>query len=101
MLRVKMLSGEELARVPLQDGLCDVKGLKRLLHQQHGLPPRFSQRLLFRGQILDDATKLDFPMELELVLLSYCASPRTEELLSAASRGSVAEVGTHATSCRF
>ena len=88
-----MLSGEELAKVPLKDELCDVKRLKQHLHQQHGFPRRFSQRLLLRGQILDDATKLDVPVDLELVLLSYSAFPQTEKLLSAAYLGSVAEDG--------
>ena len=43
---------------------------------------------------MDDDTKIDFPMKLELVLLSYCMAPETEKLLSAASTGSVAEVGS-------
>ena len=92
MLSVRWLSGKELAQVPRLDELGDVKGLKRHLHQLRGLPPRFRQRILLHGQILDDATKLELLMELELILLSYCAGPKPDELISAGLRGSVAEV---------
>ena len=94
MLRVRLLSGEEVANVPLQDELSDVKALKQHLHQRHGLPPRFRQRLLLHGEILDDATKLDSTMELELVQLSYCAS-QAKELITAGVHGAVAEARTH------
>ncbi|OLQ11106.1 Ankyrin repeat domain-containing protein 50 [Symbiodinium microadriaticum] len=40
MLRITLLSGEELTSLPLAE-LSDVKALKQRLHQQHGLPPRF------------------------------------------------------------
>ena len=45
MLRITQLSGEELTSLPLAE-LSDVKALKQRLHQQHGMPPRFRQRLL-------------------------------------------------------
>ena len=51
-----------------------------------------------------DATKLDSQMdnvELELVLLPYCEAPQSQVLLSAASRGSAAEVGTPTLSLGF
>ena len=101
MLCVRLLSGEA-STVPLGDDLdlSDVKGLKQHLHQLHGMPLRFRQRLLLHGQILDDEAKLDLSVELELILLSYCLAPETEKLLSAASTGSVAEVGTRPKYCR-
>ena len=57
MLRIRKLSGEEVASVPFAE-LSDVKSLKQRLHQHHGLPPRFRQRLLHKGNTLDDADRL-------------------------------------------
>ena len=57
MLRITLLSGEEVTSLALAE-LSDVKALKQRLHQQHGLPPRFRQRLLHEGNTLDDAVKL-------------------------------------------
>ena len=65
MLHVRKLSGEEVASVPLAE-LCDVKSLKQRL-QQHGLPPRFRQRLLHEGNALDDAVMLDSLMDLQVL----------------------------------
>ena len=95
MLSVRLLSGEEVAKVPLQEELRDVRSLKQNLHRLHGLPPRFRQRLLLDGEALEDAARIDAPVELELVLLASSAVSdlQMEELLSAASHGSVAEVG--------
>ena len=94
MLCVQMISGKEVAKVPLCQELS-VKALKQHLHRLHDLPPRFRQRLLLNGQCLEDADKIDSPMVLELMLLSYCeASVQAKEVLElAALRGSVAEVG--------
>ena len=61
MLRIRKLSGEDLASFPLSE-LSDVKALKQRLREQHGLPPRFRQRLLHKGNILDDAVTLAFLM---------------------------------------
>ena len=96
MLHIRMLSGEEVASIPVEE-LCDVRSLKRQLNQLKGFPPRFRQRLFgcgSRGSPLDDDTKLDSPMDLELVLLTYSvASPAdADELVNAARDGSVAEV---------
>ena len=66
MLRVGKLSGEEVASIPIVQ-LSDVKTLKQRLHQQHGLPPRFRQRLLHEGNTLNDAVKLDSVMGLQVV----------------------------------
>ena len=62
MLRITRLSGEDLASLPLAE-LSDVKALKQRLHKQHGLPPRFRQRLLHAGNALEDAVILTSVME--------------------------------------
>ena len=69
MLHIRMLSGEEVASIPVGE-LTDVKELKRHLHQLHSYPPRFRQRLLLGGNPMDDSAKLDSPMDLDLVSAS-------------------------------
>ena len=93
MLCVRLLSGEEVASVPLEE-LSDVKALKQQLHRLHCLPARFSQRLSLSGNLLDDTAKLDSPMELELVLLPYAATSQTQvdEFTTASAAGSVSQV---------
>ncbi|CAE7471533.1 unnamed protein product [Symbiodinium sp. CCMP2456] len=67
MLRItNLVSGVQLTSLPLTE-LSDVKDLKQHLNQQHGLPPRFRQRLLHEGAALDDAVKLDTAFHLKLV----------------------------------
>ena len=78
MLRIRMLSGAEVASIPVED-LSDVRALKQTLHMFHSLPPRFRQRLVLRGDPLDDTTRLDSPLDLELVLMEY--STRTLRVL--------------------
>ena len=70
MLRITLLSGETLASVPAA-GLSDAKALKQRLHRQHGLPPRFRQRLFHNGSALEDDSKLDPSMDLEVVAVSF------------------------------
>ncbi|CAE7927296.1 unnamed protein product, partial [Symbiodinium sp. KB8] len=53
---------DEVASVAFAE-LSDVKSLKQRLHQQHGLPPRFRQRLLHLGNTLSDAVMLDSVMD--------------------------------------
>ena len=93
MLRVRTLSGEEVASIPVVE-LSDVMALKQQLHRQHGLPTRFRQRLFHGGCPLEDAAKLDSPQVLDLVLLPYveAAQSRADELVTAAQDGFVAEV---------
>ncbi|OLQ11090.1 Ankyrin repeat domain-containing protein 50 [Symbiodinium microadriaticum] len=94
MLRITLLSGEELASLPLRQ-LSDVKALKQRLHEQHGLPPRFRQRLLHEGKALDDAVRLDVAMDLQAVVLPFreeYGSVWSAHLLDAAANGSVTEV---------
>ena len=89
-----MISGEEVATVPLEEA-SSVREVKRLLHQAHGLPPRFQQRLVLNGARLDDADKLDSQVDLELVVVSYSSASRAEanELIEAARNGSVNKAG--------
>ena len=92
MLRITLLSGEELTSLPLTE-LSDVKGLKQRLHQQHGLPPRFRQRLLHEGNALDDAVKLDSAMDLQVLIVAFSevSEQQWRELYGAAASGNVAK----------
>ena len=56
MLHINMLSGEELAKIPVEDS-HDVRSLKQRLSQLVGLPPRFRRRLLLHGETLADTAK--------------------------------------------
>jgi len=90
MLRIRKLSGEEVASLPLAE-LSDVKALKQRLHQQHGLPPRFRQRLLHESKALDDSVTLDSVFDLQVVAaLSYESTEETPRQLTAepAAQGS-------------
>eukprot|EP00439_Symbiodinium_sp_Y106_P061520 s2440_g9.t1 len=90
MLRITLLSGEEVASLPLAE-LSDVKALKERLHQEHGLPPRFRQRLLHDGNPLDDAIKLESAMDLQVLIVAFCedSEDQREELDMAAANGEV------------
>eukprot|EP00439_Symbiodinium_sp_Y106_P066735 s1069_g10.t3 len=92
MLHVRMLSGEEVACVEVED-LSDARALKQRLNQLHDFPSRFRQRLFCGGSPMCDAATLDAHMGLELVLLSY-AEQEADELLTAAANGSKEEVET-------
>ena len=112
MLRVAKLSGDEVASIPIEQ-LSDVKTLKQRLHQQHGLPPRFRQRLLHEGKTLDDAVKLDSVVDLQVAAsmasdasekertelqvvtlpLAEASEDQPRELWEAAADGLVAEAG--------
>ena len=89
MLHIKRLSGEEVTSVYLTE-LSDVKALKQRLHQQHGLPPRFRQRLLHKSSTLDDA--LSFASFFDPRVVAATFSETTEEmprqLAAAAEHGS-------------
>ena len=94
MLRIRMLSGEEVTTMPVEE-VGSVREVKQRLHQLHGLPPRFRQRLIFQGTNLDDADKLDSPLDLILVVLSYSSPSQTEgkELTDATKNGSLEKAG--------
>ncbi|CAE7366960.1 unnamed protein product [Symbiodinium natans] len=85
MLRIRMLSGEEVS-MPLEEVSC-VREAKRRLHHVHGL-------LLLHGTNLDDADELGSPLELHLVLLSFAGTSQTQanDLVAAARAGSVDKV---------
>eukprot|EP00439_Symbiodinium_sp_Y106_P055112 s173_g7.t1 len=93
MFRITLISGKEVASLPLAE-LSDVKALKQRLHQQNGLPPRFRQKLLHEGTVLDDAVKLASVMEPQvLAATSPDAVAREPRQLAAAEHPSVAEDG--------
>ena len=83
-----------MTRLPLTE-LSDVKGLKRRLHQQHALPPRFRQRLFHNGGIFDDAFKLDSAMDLQVLMVSFldASQDQRRELCAAAMDGQLVEAG--------
>ena len=98
MLRVYMVSGQEVANFPLDDlkesGDQSVRALKRRLTSRCGLS-RFKQRLLLRdGTILLDGAHLDGLLEVQLVLLDFAESSRNQaiELIAAARRNNVPKV---------
>ena len=70
MIRVCMMSGEELVSASIEE-VGDAKGLKSLLRSWSGFPVCL-QQLLHHGSSLDDDTMLllHVPMDLQLVLLS-------------------------------
>ena len=81
MLQIRMISGEEMS-VPL-DGIHDVRSLKRHLNQLRGFPLGFRQRLLLNGETLEDAVKLDSPLNLDLVLVQFvdASEEQVQELI--------------------
>ena len=90
MMRIRQISGEELAITLEEDLVPDVRALKQHLNQGHGLPPRFRQRLLFHGKCLEDTAALHPGMELELVVLAFIPNPSTDtmtEFTAAAGAG--------------
>ena len=90
MLRIRKVSGEELTIALEEDLVPDVRALKQHLNQQHGLPPRFRQRLLLHGKCLEDTATLHHGMELELVILAFIPNPSSDEVqefTAAASNG--------------
>ena len=82
MLRIiiRRVSGEELTITLEEDSVPDVRALKQLLNQGHGLPPRFRQRLLLHGQCLEDTDTLHSAMELELVVLAFIPNRSPDEV---------------------
>ena len=80
MLRISRMSGEELAIAVDEDLIPDVRALKQHLHQLHGLPPHFRQRLLLHRQCLEDTAALRSSMDLELVLLAFIPNRSPDEM---------------------
>ena len=94
MLHIRMISGEELTSMPVEE-VSSVRDVKRRLQGLHGLPPRFRQRLLLQGsnRKLDDADEVASPLDLQLVVLSFSSPSPTQvdQLMAASSWGSVRE----------
>ena len=70
--------------------------MKLRLSHLHGLPPRFRQRVFYRGENLEEAVRLDSPTDLDLVVLTFSdvSEGQVETLAAAASQGSISEVGS-------
>ena len=91
MLRVWRVSGEELAAFRPEE-VRDVNGLKAALCMRYGFPECL-QQLLHNGQNLDNGTKLDSPIDTQLVVLSVSTPEQfrkaRRELICACSYGRV------------
>ena len=72
---------------------CQVRSLKQQLHRLTGLP-RFRQRLLHEGAILEDDGQVHEDMSVQLVSVAFAdaSDEQTAALAAAAGRGAVAEV---------
>ena len=95
MLRISMMSGEELAIMLEEDLVPDVRALKQHLNRLHVVPPCFRQRLLLHGQCLEDAATLHPAMELELVLSAFIPNRpphEVQEFTAAAGAGDFPKV---------
>ena len=68
--------------------------LKRHLHQLHGFPLGFRQRILLHDTCLQDAEKLDSTMDLQIVLLDFAEDSHqdVEDLVASAREGSLSKV---------
>ena len=98
-VRVWLPSGEELEAIPV-DEVSDVTALKQRLSLACKLP-RFRQRLLHEGSILEDdhhlasiVSPMGSPLEVQLVLLPFCGASIEQilQLTDSAGEGSVSEV---------
>ena len=101
MLQVRIICGEAVAGIPAEElgKLSDIRGLKTCLIELHGLVPRFRQRLLVHGEILEKTTMLHSPMHLHLLFVlpfaDVCQS-QVHALAAAAECGSNAKSRVHA-----
>ena len=91
-LRVHWPSGKEVLAISLEEQI-DVKTLKQRLQSACGRP-RFSQRLLCAGSILEDDTNLDSPVDAQLILLPYTRVCRADtlRLITRSANGRAREV---------
>ena len=92
ILRVFQTSGEELTSISA-DKVGSVQELKRRLHGFCGVP-RFRQRLLHEGVVLEIGMRLESSMDIQLVLLNFCEATeeQEEELIAAADSCNAARV---------
>ena len=88
MIRVRRVTGEELAAIPVEE-LSDVASLQRWLRAKHGMPVSL-QQLLHDNRKLEDHDMLGAPMELQLILATTAQDTEAkDELYEAASAGEV------------
>ena len=89
MLRIWQVSGQELPAISM-DEISNVRELKALLRSLHGFPTCM-QKLLHNGNTMDNSTKLDAPIGLQLVLLTLSTAVQqieaAEELTAACVQG--------------
>ena len=92
MLRIRMLSGQEVASIPAGE-LLNARAVKRQLNRLLGMPPRFRQRLLSGGHVVDDFANLASAIDLELLVLTYATASQTQanELVAAVAIGSTSK----------
>ena len=100
MLCVCMLSGEEVASIPVVE-VSSVKEVKQRLHELHGLPPRFRQRLILQGADLDDADKVDSSLDLNVILQPFSRVSLAAALVDAAARNAAEEAAVSGASVQF
>ena len=62
-----------------------MKFLKQRLHLQHGLQPRFRQRLLYKGNTLDDAVRLDSTVDFDAASVTFCEESESKQRSPATS----------------
>ena len=90
MIRIWRISGQELTSISV-DEISHVQDLKSSLRRLHGFPICMQQ--LLRDSIsLDNATRLDASIDLQLVLLAPSASVAATELLEVCEAGNLEAV---------
>ena len=77
MLRIWQMSGQELPAVSMEE-ISDVLSLKASLRSRHGFP-LCMQELLHNGKSLINSTKLDAPIDLQLILLALSTEVQQDE----------------------
>ena len=90
MIRIWRISGQELTSISV-DEISHVQDLKSSLRRLHGFPICMQQ--LLRDSIsLDNATRLDASIDLQLILLAPSASVAATELLEVCESGNLEAV---------
>ena len=86
MLRIWQMSGQQLLAASMEE-ISDVKELKASLRSLHGFP-MCMQQLLHNGINLDNSTKLDAPVDLQLALSAKVQQAEAaKELADACKQG--------------
>ena len=91
MIRIFKMSGEEMSAFTTEE-TSDVRWIKSTLRRRHGLPLCL-QQILHEGSCLDDASKLEAPVDVQLVLLTVSTAQQqravARELTEACEQGDV------------